>query len=254
MQNKFRIFLLSGLVSLSASSSLVMASDQQSFADDRYVYIGSELGISTPPVDKFDHKSSGARFTIKRSNMIGGRIGYSFYPDMEAEASFTYQPKYQLSYVLPKKDLPFGQIPETAGKTDVSTQVLTINLIYNFDEIMPTVKPYFIIGAGAAKVSVKESFATTDALESLVGKDFKFFKLHKTSKNHLAWQVGAGLTKEITENFSVDFSAKLQVVQSIKLEYSTFDIAKKQFVKQSPVKQTLGVGEFTFGLLWKLPM
>jgi opacity protein-like surface antigen len=257
MNNKYKIVLFAGFLSLSALSYSDMSlAQEQISADNRYLYLGTELGISTPPVDKFKHKNSGSKFTIKSSKMIGGRVGYSFYPDMAAEVSFTHQPKYQLSYTLPKKDISIGSIPETKGKTNVATQVTTINLVYNLNEISSNVQPYIILGAGVAKVMIKENFAATDSLAHIpgVGKGFKFFQLNKTSKNHFAWQVGGGVSKDLTENLSVDLSAKLQVVNSIKLSYSTFDLQQKKFVKQKPIKQTLGVAEFTFGVLWKLPV
>ena len=42
---------------------------------------------------------------LKQSRMYGGRIGYSFYPNMAVEISGTHQPKYRLAYRLPAVDL-----------------------------------------------------------------------------------------------------------------------------------------------------
>ncbi|MCC8484206.1 MAG: hypothetical protein LN561_06700, partial [Rickettsia endosymbiont of Labidopullus appendiculatus] len=48
-------------------------------ADQRFFYIGAEAGIVKPVVEKFRH-DSGTDFTLKRSKMYSGKIGYSFYP------------------------------------------------------------------------------------------------------------------------------------------------------------------------------
>ena len=49
-------------------------------AEDRYVYIGTELGSSEPVVKAFSYKSQAGetKMRLKQSRMYGGRIGYSF--------------------------------------------------------------------------------------------------------------------------------------------------------------------------------
>ena len=99
-------------------------------AEDRYIYIGTELGISEPVVKNFVDKETDAKFRLKQSTMFGARIGYSFYPGMMIEISGTYQPKYGLTYLLPVKSTGINipglgalDIPETSGRTKVSGNV-----------------------------------------------------------------------------------------------------------------------------------
>ncbi len=97
-------------------------------ADQRFFYIGTEAGIVEPVIKKFRH-SSGSDFTLKRSKMYSGKIGYSFYPQMAIEFSVTHQPKYRLHYVLPQKELaPSLIIPQTPGITKVISNIYMVNL------------------------------------------------------------------------------------------------------------------------------
>ena len=83
--------------------------------------------------------------------------------------------------------------------------------------------------------------------------NFEFFKLKKSTSNCLVWQLGVGLTRDITDNISVDIGAKTQAVNDIKLQYDTFNITTGVFESQKPIKKTIGVGEFTVGFTFKLP-
>ena len=140
---------------------LSMNSANANNAEDRYIYIGTELGISEPVVKSFVDKDTDAKFRLKQSTMVGGRIGYSFYPNMMIELSATYQPKYGLTYLLPVKSTGINipgigaiDIPETPGRTKVSSNVYTANFIYEFSPVYAQVKPYVILGAGIARLSI----------------------------------------------------------------------------------------------------
>lgn len=255
---KSKLVLL--LSSIALSSSIAYASNDN--ADDRYVYLGADIGISEPVVKKFIHKESDTHFRLKRSSMFGGRVGYSFYPNMMIELSGTYQPQYRLTYILPATKIEqLGMtIPKTPGGTKVSSQVFTANLVYEFAKQFADIKPYVMFGAGLAKIDIKETTTSTNAFEKLglesmgLGSDVKFFKIKKNSINCFTWQAGAGISKDITDNLMVDIGAKLQVVNNIKIKYDTLDIVKGGFVPQKPVKKTIGVGEFTLGFTFKIPV
>lgn len=229
-------------------------------AEDRYVYLGTELGISEPVVKNFVDKDTAAKFRLKKSTMVGGRIGYSFYPNMMVEISGTYQPKYGLAYILPVKPITFGgvvvaNIPKTPGRTKVSANVYTANFIYEFSEQFAKLKPYAILGAGIARLSIRPTITSTDALVPMGFSDkFEFFRIKKNTVNCFAWQVGGGVARDLSENTSIDFGAKLQVVNNIKVKYDTFDIQTQSFVAQKPIKKTIGVGEFTLGFTFKIPV
>lgn len=121
-----------GLLALSVTFlNAVYAEDVSDNHMDRYVYIGTEFGLSDPIKKSFTHEESNTRMRLKKSHMYGGRIGYSFYPNMMIEISGTYQPKYRMAYRLPGG----GVIPETPGITKVTSNVFTMNLIYEMQKM-----------------------------------------------------------------------------------------------------------------------
>lgn len=216
-------------------------------ADQRFIYIGSELGIVEPVKRKFDHKNhdnSKTAITLKQSSMYSGRIGYSFYPKMAIEFSATYQPKYRLGYVLPAQDFGDGIPVKTAGITKVISNVYMFNLLYDLENFKGFT-PFVQLGAGLAQIRVK---ATDSSFNG-----FKFFRINKTDTNCFAWQVGLGLSKEVARNFSIDAGVKLQVVRNVKVKYDTLDTANR-FVPSKPIKKTIGVGEFGIGFTYKIPV
>ncbi|MDP4709131.1 MAG: outer membrane beta-barrel protein [Rickettsiaceae bacterium] len=250
------VFLASSIL---LSSTIGLADN----AEDRYVYVGTELGLSEPIVKSFDHKAEAGTTTmrLKQSRMFGGRVGYAFYPGMMIELSGTHQPKYRLAYRLPSVSFslfpggPNVTIPRTNGETKVSANVFTLNLIYEMQKQFLGVKPYVIFGAGVAQVSIRPTSSTTDVFAS-AGKSDKevFFKVKKNKINCYVWQFGGGFTKDLGDNLSIDLGAKLQVVNDIKIKYDTFDVKIQNFSAAKPIKKTIGVGEFTLGFTFKLPV
>jgi len=219
---------------------------------DRYVYIGTEFGLSDPIKKSFRHEESKTKMRLKKSHMYGGRIGYSFYPNMMVEISGTHQPKYRMAYRLPGE----GAIPETPGITKVSANTFTLNLIYEMQKMKSlAVKPYVIFGAGVAKISVKPtiSYLPTDFLGVGSG-NIPYFKIKKNNQNCFAWQAGLGFSKDINDKLAIDFGAKMQVVNNIKVKYQTLNMVTNSFDEANPIKKTIGVGEFTMGLTYKFPL
>ncbi len=234
-------------------------------ADDRYVYVGAKLGVSEPVVKTFTDKETRSKFRLKQSRLVGGRIGYSFYPNMMVELHFTHKPKYGLTYMLPESDTgivhPFLgalTIPRTPGSTKVSSSVYTINLLYQFEPQFMELKPYVSLGAGIARLSVKSTTTATSIFQSAAGINVptqtEYFRIKKDTSNYLAWQIGGGISKDLTPNISLDLGAKLQVVNNIKLKYDTLNGATGLFESQKPIKKTIGVGEFTLGVTFKIPV
>ncbi|WP_375331374.1 outer membrane protein [Candidatus Tisiphia endosymbiont of Oplodontha viridula] len=216
-------------------------------ADQRFFYIGTEAGIVEPVVKKFRH-NSGTGFTLKRSKMYSGKIGYSFYPQMAIELSVTHQPKYRLHYVLPQKELaPSLIIPQTPGITKVISNIYMINLVYDLDKVQE-ITPFVILGAGVARVKVSSASSHWDLM------NVEYFRIKTTRSNCFAWQVGLGFSKELSSNFSIDAAVKLQAAHSIKINYATLDMKTQQFIPATPIKKTIGVGEFGIGFTYKLPI
>lgn len=235
-------------------------------ADDRYFYIGSELGLAEPVVKSFIYKDDFGRKTrmrLKQSKMFGGRVGYSFYPNMMIEVSYTHQPKYRLAYILPEVSTPVGfTIPETSGQTRVSSDVVTLNWIYEMEEQLAGIKPYMIVGAGVSKVSIKPTIShwKTPVPIPNLGDNIPYFRVQKNNINCFTWQAGLGFSKNLTDNFAIDIGGKLQVVNNIKIRYDTLDsgvllsTGTLKYNSAKPIKKTIAVGEFTLGFTFKLPI
>jgi len=243
---------------LSTAISAVPLNVLASSAEDSYFYIGGEFGISEPVVKAFKY-TSGTKTTkmrLKQSRIIGGRVGYSFYPNIMIELSGTHQPKYRLGYKLPAHVFIPGvlEIPETPDITKVSSNVFMLNLIYEFEPKSYGLQPYAILGAGVAQISIrpKDTIWNPPAFAGM-GNELTYFRVKKTNQKCLAWQFGGGVAKNLTDNLKVDFSAKFQVVNDIKIKYDIFDKDSKSYEPQDPIKKTIGVGEFTLGFTYKLP-
>ncbi len=240
-------------IALLATTIMLASNAYAANATDRHIYIGTELGIAEPVVNKFKVKSGDqtANFKLKRSSMISARAGYSFYPGMAIEFSYTRQPKYLLSYILPAHSFMSFEADKAPGNTKVSSDIFMLNLIYEMQEQAFGIKPYAIFGAGVAKMSIKPT--TTSVIYK--GSGFpaqEVFRIKKTNQNCFAWQAGLGISKDITENFSLEAGAKLQVVNNIKLKYDEM-VAPNTYESKS-IKKTIGVGEFTIGFKFKLPI
>ena len=214
--------------------------------EQRFLYIGAEAGLVEPVQHKFHHKESNTNLTLKRSAMYSGKIGYSFYPGMAMEFSTTYQPQYRLGYTLPQKHLSSSHsIPKTLGQTKMVSRIYMLNLIYDLKTINSFI-PFVIIGAGLATMKVKPTSSKWNLM------NMEYFRVRKTQTNCFAWQFGVGISKDITENFSIDTTAKLQVIHDIKAKYDTLDETTNKFVPSTPIKKTIGVGEFGIGFTYKL--
>lgn len=260
---------LSSLLTLPVlASTLAMPSNAlaQESATDNYVYAGLELGLSEPIWKEFDYKDDQNRTTkigLKDSRMIGGRLGWSFYPNMAVEISGTHQPQHGLTYILPETPsslMPGTTVPKTHGRTKVKANVYTLNLIYKLPALeVATITPYVIGGAGVAIIDVKSTSSSMPApapLNMMLGKDnIDFFRVNRTKTTAPAYQLGVGFTKQFGNNFEVDLSSRFQMIQNIKINYGILsNPLTNEYTKQKPIKKTIAVGEFTLGMLFKFPV
>ncbi len=226
------------------------------FADDvsapdtmhNYFYIGGEFGGALPLKNSFDVKDAAATtmtIGVKNSMMYSAKIGYSFYPKMALELSATYHPKYPASYQLPE----MLTIKPDLGKTAISSNVYILNMIYDLPEIGGGFEPFVLFGVGMAQITVKD--ASTSINIKGASDPMKVFEVEKTKTNCFAWQVGAGISKEIFPNFSIDLAAKMHITHNAKINFKT--LTDKGMVKQDPIKKTLGIAEIGIGFTYKLP-
>lgn len=251
-----KVALLAITPAILASSSLTAAAN----AEDRYMYLGVEGGISEPVVKDFEETvgTLTTKMRLKQSRMYGGRVGYSFYPGMSVELSVRHQPKYKLAYRLPSYNLTLApgmdvKINEIPGMTKISADEIMLGLVYQFQDQYAGLKPYVIFGAGVSKLHIRAKDAETDALVPYGQGMQTTFRVKDNKMNCFSWQFGGGIVRDITDNFSIDLGAKLRVVNGIKLKYDISDGAGG-FKRQKAIKKTLGVGEFTLGFLFKLPV
>ncbi len=265
MKNSIKTLLFTTIISTSLTAyANGYAPDNVSSATDRHAYIGIEYGLAEPIVKSFEHEESKTKIRLKQSRMYGARVGYSFYPGMMVELTGSHQNSYKLTYQIPEKPvniagIPAGfSIPVTNGSTKVTANVFMANFIYEMQKMTPLeVSPYFLFGAGVAQVSVKSTYSNwklPSILAGALGKDeATFFKVTKNNQNCFAWQVGLGLKKELMPNLSLDFGAKMRVVNDIKIKYQKI-VGINTFESPDPIKKTIGIGEFTVGLTYKIPM
>ncbi len=247
--NKLQKLLLQSLAIFSLIFLNNAAYAQEINLDPTFFYLGGEIGLVESVAKKFRHKETKSDFTLKRSKMYSAKLGYSFYPQMVIEFSATYQPKYHLHYILPETPAFPGQvIPKTAGTTKVASNIYMLNLVYDLNKVQG-LTPFVILGAGIAQVKISPTSSFWDYAGGI-----EYFRIKKHQNNCFAWQIGLGFSKEITNNFSIDVAAKLQVAHSIRIKYDTLDMKSNKFVPAKPIKKTIGIGEFGIGFTYKLPI
>ena len=113
-------------------------------------------------------------------------------------------------------------------------------------------------GAGVAQVTIRAkdtSWQPPAHLAPVFGTDpINFFKVVKSTQNCFAYQMGGGISKDISDNFAIDLGAKLQVVKDIKIKFKTLDMTTQTMKSRKPIKKNIGVGEFTLGFTFKIPV
>lgn len=224
-------------------------------------YVGFEGGINKPLSDEIKFKAQGEKmtFSLKQSNMYSARLGYVFAPGMAVELSYTKQPKFKVGFKLPSYDLmvpvptPIGAIPTPGklipGTTKAVADVYTINMVYDLMPLPGGITPYFIGGAGIAKIDLKPTQLVLSIPSIAQVPDTEVFSVQRSKGNYFAWQAGLGAQKEITSNLSFDVSAKLQAIHNIKLRYTVSKPGSP--AKKDYVKKTLGGIELGAGLTFK---
>ncbi len=241
MKNKI---LLTTLLASSINSGALAADNSQK----KRFYIGFEGGINKPFSNeiKFTAGDDKMAFSLKRSAMYSARAGYFFAPGMAIELSYTHQPQFKVGFNLDasqQQQVQNGTL-SIPGTTKAIADVVTLNLVYNLMPLAGDITPYFIGGAGIAKVDVKPLALP---LAQTLGNAFK---VNRSKGKYFAWQAGLGMQKEITHNLYLDASAKLQAIHNIKLRYELMNKSTFQMEK-SYVKKTLGGVELGVGLTYK---
>ncbi len=256
-----------------ALSSSALANDAMN-ENERKFYVGGAFGYSGSLKPRFTDAETKGVFSIKKSHIYNGLVGYHVTPDIMVELSAEYKPTYR-----------FGiRLPATAGgdyeTTKAQSRVFMLNFVYNLKELQ-NIQPYFTVGVGLAQVQVKKvgievdlNAATAKAQNIPVAafiagtgggypQSYKF-NTTKHTANCFAWQVGLGVSKALTESFSLELLGRLQVAHNVSIRYTSLDKKAtaaaaqrgvfKPVYNAGKVKKTLGVGEITAGFTYKLPI
>lgn len=200
-------------------------------ADDRFVYIGAGFGVGKPAKKQFKHNSNTV-IRLKKSRIYNVRVGYGFYPQMAIELAATLQPKSTIAYTL----------PTTLGKTKLSANIYTINLVYDLQDFK-SFTPSVMFGTGLAQIKVHSAFSENNS-----------FKIKKTHSNYFMWQIGGGISRAITDGLKIGATAKLQVFPKTRIKYQKWDEGTQAYVSPTPIKNSVGVAEFSLGFTYKLPI
>jgi opacity protein-like surface antigen len=201
-------------------------------------YVGFEGGVSVPAAKAFKNKETKARVSMKRSPLYTGLIGYEFAPGMYLEFSASSQPNFGVGIKLPE-DKGFG-------RTKAAAKVYMLNLAYDLMEV-GGITPYVVLGAGMAKVTVKEK--EINHLQYPVVS----MKTVRRSSNSFAWQAGLGAAYKVNDNLRLTASAKLQVINNVKMHYLKINETTYKTTDRGTMKRKIGTGEFALGFTYALP-
>jgi opacity protein-like surface antigen len=251
MKNVSKLFTTSALIlSLSNTGAFALESalnsktekhDVNIVTEKGKIYFGFEGGVSVPAAKGFTHKDSKTRITMKKSPLYTGLLGYEFAPGMFLEFSASRQPNFKLGIKLPEDK------SNAAGKTKASADVFMLNLVYDLMDV-GGITPYVVLGAGVAKVQVKEADVNHPSL-----KQFTLMRTVKKTSTSFAWQAGLGAAYKVSDNLRLTASAKLQVINNIKLYYKSLNQTTYNLTDKGSMKKTIGTGEFALGFTYALP-
>jgi opacity protein-like surface antigen len=211
-------------------------------SDKGRFYVGFEGGVSVPAMKAFKNKETKARVSMKRSPLYTGLIGYEFAPGMYLEFSASSQPNFGVGIKLPDN--------KGFGRTKAAAKVYMLNLAYDLMEV-GGITPYVVLGAGMAKVTVKEKeilHPQYPAAWNIIS-----MKTVRRSSNSFAWQAGLGAAYKVTDNLRLTASAKLQVINNVKMHYLSLNKDTGKPTDRGTMKKKIGTGEFALGFTYALP-
>jgi opacity protein-like surface antigen len=232
-----RYLLLIGIISTTLSYNVFAKDVQENWKSS--FYIGPQIGISNPIIKKISEGIIDV--SLKNSQTVGGRIGYEFYPNMKLELSAVHQAKFEVNYEVPNNPLT----SDLGDKTKVSGNMLALNLLYDLSENFCGVKPYVMLGFGVANILIKPQNTSIN----VTGYNVNVMDIYKTNMNCFAMQFGGGISRNLTDNFSIDCGLRVQYIKNVKIQY-----ASQAFNKSGVLKTDMGLAEVTLGFLYKLPI
>ncbi|MDX1917161.1 MAG: outer membrane beta-barrel protein [Rickettsiaceae bacterium] len=263
---KTKLYVLPFLFASFASTSTFANSDlSEAASSSKNFYIGGFGGVSKTLQRSFTDKATESKFIIKKpSPTFGGFVGYKITPDIMVELSHEQKNNYPITIQLAQK---YGG--DTASTRAIAKSTM-LSFVYNLNDYNGF-QPFIKLGVGLEQISLKQT--NIDFTFGAAPYTFPGYKL-KTAKhtsNCLAYEIGLGVSKKITEDFSINLLGKIHVANNAKLKIYTAnaDATKASAEKTAlsggipsssnvvydlkTIKQTFGVAEITVGFTYNLP-
>jgi opacity protein-like surface antigen len=159
----------------------------------RSLYIRGDIGANFFHSSQVNTSGSDYQFLISPdasiSNSIGytGGVGYQLLPKLRGDVTFTYRPNLNVSVL--------DNTPEI-GRGTLRNYTVMANLYLDIDYFNLPLMPYFMGGIGSSWFK---------GYNNLNWPVFQINEYGQTKQN-FAWQIGAGTSYKVCENFLIDFS------------------------------------------------
>ena len=191
--NNRKLILLSNLVLV---SSYIYAGDMglAEVPDSlKRLYIRGDIGANFFNSSQVDTSGSDYNYLISPSasisNSVGytGGSGYQFFPKLRGDVTFSYRPNLNVKVL--------DNTPE-AGTGTLKNYTVMANLYLDIDYFNLPIVPYFMAGIGSSWFNGYNNLYWPVPQINEYGQ----------TKQNFAWQLGAGASYKIFENFLMDIN------------------------------------------------
>ena len=192
MSNRSLIFL-SNLVLVSShiyAGSMGLVEVPDSF---KRLYIRGDIGANFFNSSRVDTGSRDYNYMISPdasiSNSVGytGGLGYQFFPKLRSDVTFSYRPNLNVKVL---DDTP------VTGTGILKNYTVMANLYLDIDYFNLPIVPYFMAGIGSSWFN---------CYTNLYWPVFEFNEYGQIKQN-FSWQIGAGASYNVFENFLIDIN------------------------------------------------
>lgn len=240
--------MIKNIALVSILSSLAVATNalavETKLEDQKNYYFQLNTGTSFGTLPRGEFTSSTKHSTTP---LLGAELGYKFDENFRAGFDLSYRPNYTL------KDTTIENVPTSeegwiSNRTTYSSyQVKSLTAMANVYYDIPTTSdltPYFTLGAGIARNTVKETENSTTASSynddgiSLSSSSPVASKL-STSKSSFAYKMGLGVKYAINQDFDLDL--RYQYVNLGKIRAKKTSVSSVENGKLHAQEVVLGV-------------
>lgn len=234
---------------------IIFASTQNTLADDnRKFYIGTGVGASAPGKQVISDPDTESILDMSKAQMFGFSAGYEFYPGMAIEASYSHQPSFDFHYeIFLEKLVPedfLSLLKNTVSGDAVQSKVdsFMINLVYKMPPQYFAIQPYFMAGIGVARMKFGP---TVSNITFITDEQEPIFKMLRNKPSCVSYHFGVGAIREVTKRLSVDFSVRMQALQSVKFKFQALN-ADTLELEAGTKRRTPILIQFMLGVQYKL--